>query len=179
MRGVPDNRVTLADRGIMIALVAVAAAIVARPVYSYHAFLVGKACSDARAHALAVRYLERATALSPENERAWSQLGYDLSRLGRTEEAIDAYERALELTPEDIHAATELALIYVDRGAYRTAIATLEPRLPKDRGETMSWILLATCYEKAGDRAGARRVWETIYEEVDPGNVVAKDKLGR
>lgn len=178
MDSAEEKRVSVQDRLIMLGIVLVAAIALGRPLFSYQAFLYGKMCSDAREHATAIRYLERAVALFSENARAWSQLGFDRAQRGDTAGAIEAYTRALSLAPDDLHAATELALIYFDRADYRAAIAVLEKHLVPDREETMSWLLLGRCYEKLGDNASARRVYEKIYYEIDPGNVVAKDRLG-
>jgi Flp pilus assembly protein TadD len=173
-----EKRVSVQDRFMMLGIVLLAAIALGRPLFSYQAFLYGKMCSDAREHATAIRYLERAVALFPENARAWSHLGFERVHSRDTAGAIEAYTRALSLAPDDLHAATELALIYFDRADYRAAIAVLKKHLVADREETMSWLLLGRCYEKLGDDASARRIYEKIYYEIDPGNVVAKDRLG-
>jgi len=60
----------------------------------------------------AIAELEEATKKSPDNKRYWLQFGDLLSNLGRYEEAIDKYEKALSLDPNYDFALYNIASAY-------------------------------------------------------------------
>jgi tetratricopeptide (TPR) repeat protein len=59
----------------------------------------GKALVAKNQYAEAMPFFERATRLAPNSFDAWFSLGYVCNMLGRSEEALMAYERALALDP--------------------------------------------------------------------------------
>jgi tetratricopeptide (TPR) repeat protein len=56
----------------------------------------------------AVEALGKALEIDPDTARFWARLGDNLSRVGHTEEAVKAYEKALELKPGDANATEAL-----------------------------------------------------------------------
>jgi Flp pilus assembly protein TadD len=53
---------------------------------------------------------ERATKIDPAYAAAWNNLGIGYEQLGRFDEARKAYEKALELEPENEHIQTNYSL---------------------------------------------------------------------
>lgn len=68
-----------------------------------------------------------AVARDEGNSRAWNGLGVSHDMLGKKEEARQAYLRALELMPQNLMAANNLARLYIEEGNAEQAIKVLEP----------------------------------------------------
>lgn len=175
--GSTSLRPTLSDRIIMLFLVLLVAAIFLRPYISHQSYQRGKLFSDARMNEESIRYLKRAVRLDSENAIAWSLLGFNYKKIGKTEEALKAYMKTLEINPDDIQAAIEASLIFINTKNYIDAIQVLSQHLKKDKRHTDGWMLLATCYEKTNKQVKAKETWELIYYEIDPGNPLAASKL--
>jgi len=61
----------------------------------------------------AVKYYKVALDRDPENADAWSQTGFALRKLGKFDEALDAYEQALEIAPFHLGANEYLGELYL------------------------------------------------------------------
>jgi tetratricopeptide (TPR) repeat protein len=90
-------------------------------------------------------------AIDPLNAGSWTNLGLDAYYLGRSEEAIGAWNKALELSPERPAVHTYLGRIAVFQGRPQEALAEIqqEPEL--------LWRLygLAIFHHALGDRTQA------------------------
>lgn len=171
-------RTTRADRLIMLIMVLAASVFLLRPLVAYQSYMRGYSYTETGEASKAVKHLERSILLDDSNYAAWSLLGYNYLKLHREEDAMKALNRAIELNPEDIQAVIELSLIYFNSGDYAQAAELLSRHLQEKTEHTDGWILLATCYEKMNQNEAARAVWKKIYEDIDPGNIVAESKLG-
>ncbi len=83
----------------------------------------------ARFHRDAYNMLQYARALSPQNLEVLALLGRAADELGRTREAIDAFERCAELAGTDrimIEVAGRLGAIYLRLGEHATAVRWLQ-----------------------------------------------------
>jgi tetratricopeptide (TPR) repeat protein len=67
-------------------------------------------------YAEAVRLLEAAVAAQPRFADAWEALGVLYDKVGRTDDAIAAMQRLLEVDPEAIMAYTNLSRFYMKKG---------------------------------------------------------------
>lgn len=125
---------------------------------------------------------KRAIALQPSNAAVYLNLGDILFRLGRHDEAEEAYETALSMDPESsfaLYGLAQLALVANDPAA---AAALLERAavVSPGRGEISS--LLAQAYQRLGREAEARRqsmiagAWPDATRAPDP---VAQAMLAR
>jgi tetratricopeptide (TPR) repeat protein len=126
-------------------------------------------------HEAAARLLERIALLAPENERraaALTRIG-ELARgpLGDPRRALHAFERSLELHPDDVAALATTAELYAAQGAWTHHVATLERlaglQAPAERQRTL--LALADAVElRLGDARDAFR-WRRRAHELAPG----------
>jgi tetratricopeptide (TPR) repeat protein len=72
-------------------------------------FQRGLARTDAQRHAAAAAAYRVAVKLDPTNEDAWNNLGLSLAELGYRSQAVEMFERALRLKPDDVVAKGNLA----------------------------------------------------------------------
>ncbi len=73
----------------------------------------------------AAAILDQVTQAQPENVRAWMLQGFALSQLGRNEEALISYHRALELPQTPPRAYYNVALVHAAMGHTDSAFAWL------------------------------------------------------
>ena len=110
----------------------------------------------------AIALFEKAVAANPRYREARENLAGLLASVGRFEDSIVHYRRALEQAPDD--ATTRLLLA---RAAGKVAAAEDELRetlrLEPERRE--AWLLLGDLAARRGDRAEAER----LYAEAGPG----------
>ncbi|RUA15932.1 MAG: hypothetical protein DSY55_05210 [Clostridia bacterium] len=62
------------------------------------------------------------TELKPRDPRGYSGQGYALAKMGRTQEAIAANLKVLQLSPNDLNSLQNLALLYQESGKYDDAL---------------------------------------------------------
>lgn len=88
--------------------------------------------------------LERATRIDPASADAWRKLGGIEHALGNAAAAVEAYDRALALTPDDPYARTDRATIALDTADYGTIREMCEPCLRgKLRGDALHLLAMA------------------------------------
>ncbi len=66
-------------------------------------------------------WFDRALTFRPEDGTVWLIYGNYKSRLGATDTALEAYQRAKELMPDDVEVDYNLGLLYVKLGDYDKA----------------------------------------------------------
>jgi DNA-directed RNA polymerase subunit alpha len=77
----------------------------------------------------ALEWYRKASDLEPEHAEALFRLGYLLDLHGEgdpTDEAIEAYERCLQITPVNTNALLNLSVLYEDRERYHDGLKCLE-----------------------------------------------------
>jgi non-specific serine/threonine protein kinase len=109
-----------------------------------------------------VQSLERALALLPESGEAWRHMGVALVDLGRGDEAVAAFERALSANPTDAAAYSGLARVhFILRGDFASAVLAYEKALTLNPQAGWSALQLAHCATYLRDlrkaEAAARR----------------------
>ena len=70
----------------------------------------------AREYHQSVVLFDEALKYNPENYALWNKLGATLAHLGRTDEAVDAYHRALELKPTFVRVWVNLGIAHACKG---------------------------------------------------------------
>jgi adenylate cyclase len=90
---------------------------------------------------------ERAIELMPNSSGAATMFGWTLRSVGRYEEAIREYERAMRLDPMRIEwPLTQLCSTYFMMGRHEEAIATCRKSLGLRRKQLAAWLTLVMAY---------------------------------
>jgi tetratricopeptide (TPR) repeat protein len=84
--------------------------------------------------------LEEALVLNPGNPRQWQQLGYAYLMIGDIEKIRQAFEKALDLAPEDTLIARQLLDVYIQEGKTEAALAICDELIRKTRTDPELWI---------------------------------------
>jgi adenylate cyclase len=101
--------------------------------------------------------MERAVALAPNDAGSSAALAEVLSRVGRTEEALEDTAQALRLKPEaaDIHLGS-VGTAYAVAGHYEEARAALQHYLSRYPNMLHIHLMLAVVYSELGQTAEAQ-----------------------
>jgi protein O-mannosyl-transferase len=106
-------------------------------------------------YAKAVEQLEKAKAIEPNDAKIYNALGLALGRLGRSDEAIAAYQCALKIDPRLAPAELNLGAALKKAGRIDDAIAHFRNALAIDRHSAMAHNNLGAAMEAQGDLVGA------------------------
>ncbi len=120
---------------------------------------------------------EHAVALDPKSANVWFVYGNSLRGHGRTDEALDAFDRSIELDPKIDFAYFERAQVYLARGDRERARADLDKSV-ECGGAFFAWRTRALLRAESGDREGAIADAEEAVRRAprDPGS---RDLLAR
>jgi len=111
---------------------------------------------------------ERAVALSPNGADAHAHLAMTLHYVGRREEAIALFKKAMRLNPMPPNwYLFSLGDAYCLTGQYEQAIATLQKALKRNPDDLMAHIALATSYSMGGRGEEAHAEAEEVLR-IDP-----------
>ena len=121
----------------------------------------------------AIEPLQNATRGLPNNARAWSDLGVSLTHAGRPQEAIPAFERAMNLDPDDLGGVGLAAEAYMLSGNWKHGAELLEHAIKKQPFNAINvyWMQeLGGAYNRMGDYRRSERVFEASlkYAPNDP-----------
>ncbi len=73
---------------------------------------------------------------SPQNPRAWSNLGFELLKKGEVDQAVESFNRSLALDPKYTNALNNLGYIHHQRGDLQTALNYFEKAYQSDTNFT-------------------------------------------
>jgi predicted Zn-dependent protease len=98
--------------------------------------------------------------LAPTDPQVWVALGELYSRWGvrdpgRLPKAVDAYQRAIALTPNVATLHTELGSVLAETGRPEEAVLHLEQAVALDVSDALAWERLAELYETLGQEEDA------------------------
>ncbi|CCF41155.1 hypothetical protein CH063_11516 [Colletotrichum higginsianum] len=79
------------------------------------------------------------------NEAVWMQIGSFAELLGNLEEAMKAYDRALQANPQSVAAMNAISLILRTREEFHKAVDYLQAILKIDNTNGEAWGSLGTC----------------------------------
>ena len=77
-------------------------------------------------YAQAVELLQQVVDENPKNANAWNYMGYSLRNLNKYDEALAAYEQALQIKPKHKGALEYLGELYLQTGQLEKAKVTLQ-----------------------------------------------------
>lgn len=115
--------------------------------------------------------LRERLAENPDDRRGWTMLASSLASLGQFDEAIEAFDRAISLTPEDagLYSAKAEAMIMAAQGQITPgARAALENSLRREPKEPRARYYLAVAKHQGGDGQGAFDDLKALLAEAPP-----------
>lgn len=120
--------------------------------------------------------------LSREDIRIFNRLGISLRRQGKWQEAVDEYNKALKLVPDDAGLHYNRSMAYMEGGAFSDAWKSMalslkcDPRLPYSSPDVA--YNMGVAFLKGGVRDKARQCFE-IALELKPDMPKAKEALSK
>jgi len=116
--------------------------------------------------------------LAPENVEAWTNLGVVLNRLGRSEEAVRAWERAGAIEPRAVWPRMFIARHLSRRGENARALALHDGVIRQKPDMAMAYLYRAAARQRTGDLAGVEADLARAAA-LDPFLTDAHTSLGR
>jgi cytochrome c-type biogenesis protein CcmH/NrfG len=102
---------------------------------------------------------------NPQNTKAWIQLGHIYFDTDKYDQAINAYEKALELNPNNADVWTDLGIMYRRSRQPRKALEKFDKAITVDPKHENSRINKGiVLMNDLGDRDGAVQAWEELLE---------------
>lgn len=121
----------------------------------------------------------QAAAADPTSPAAAELAGVAAAKLGRLEEALTWFERAVTLNPDQSTAITKMGDIRAAQGDTEAARAAYQRALALDPGDRRAHQRLGLILEQEGDKAGAVDHFERGLAGTPPDYVGIKVNLGR
>lgn len=140
-----------------------------------------RAFSDMEAdrYGQAAERLERLVAIEPENSAIFYNLGVVYTFLGREDEAIAHFEKALELSPDYVQAWYNMGQIcLIKKKDFSRALNCFDRAVTIRPDYIGAHHQKGVAYELVGDKRKALECWEKTLE-LDPKNKQAKDNIER
>jgi len=126
-------------------------------------------------YAQRIRAAKELVEKEPENRRAWVQLGNDYFDSDQYPLAIEAYDKALALDPNDANVLTDQGVMYRKLGWYDKAIANFKQANTVDPAHLQSVYNLWVVYRQdLQDLDGAKKAIER-YLEINPNGPKAAE----
>ena len=129
-------------------------------------------------NAAAAACLEEARGLGGDHPSLHYHMGLAYGRLGRSEEAMDAYGRAIARNPEMAAPYINLGNLYFRQRHYQEAAGAYASALARDPTKVNAWANLGWTYLSLGDPERARRAWEEALRR-DPAHPLAQEGMAR
>lgn len=114
----------------------------------------------------------------PREPKLWAQLGDTLRSTGQYDKALEAYNRALFLAPENPAFRNNVALLHHQLGDRRAAISHYRSLLQQYPRFVDGWFNLGVIYAQEGDRQKARQAWQRVLQ-IAPNHQTTKAYLAR
>jgi hypothetical protein len=112
---------------------------------------------------VAKREASRAVKIAPDAPHAWRALGAIEHELGNAEASVEAYDRQLELIPDEPNAILDRVTIAIDTGEYDLTKKLLEPVLKTDRAAD-AWHCLGMVAYRQGHHEDAIAAYDKAIE---------------
>jgi len=118
---------------------------------------------------------ERIVAKDPKNRAAWVALGNDYFDTHQAQKSVEAYQKALDLGPDDPNVLTDQGVMYRELRQYDRAIANFEKASQVDPAHVQSLFNLGVVWENdLKDRAKAAAAMRKVIA-VAPGSPQAAE----
>jgi len=114
----------------------------------------------------------------PNNAHLHRTLGYFLDGRGLTEDAIQQYEKAVEIDPDKLTDWKALANLYIKNDQVEEATGAFKKVVELDPEDQDAQTALSRLYKSSGDVDAAIQQWEEL-KKLDPNNTENLFNLGR
>jgi tetratricopeptide (TPR) repeat protein len=111
------------------------------------------------------------------NPDAWNAIGVARSGVGRTDEAVAAFERALSLDPKNAVACQNIGIALVQAGRFAEALAAFDRAFAVNDRLPRAWNGRGVALEELGRHAEAIAAWKRAVD-LDPGQFDALFNIG-
>lgn len=125
----------------------------------------------------ALDYVNQAIVANPSIGQFHNTRGVVLETLGRLDESIAAYSRAMSLKPDYAEAQTNLAIALQKQGHPDQAIGQCQALIQAQPNHAQAYHVLAYCQQQLGQQDEAAAAYEQALRH-DPGLVEAYNQLG-
>lgn len=95
----------------------------------------------------------------------WFNLGVIASDLGKTNEARDAYQKCLDIRPDDASALNNLGVILFNQKDYQGALGYFNKLDAKNPGQAQTQLNIAACYAQMGNYESAVKIWRDMVRK--------------
>jgi len=126
---------------------------------------LGKQALDSLKFPLAIDYLSKAVRYDPDNEIAWTNLGFAQLNTNQAAQAVQSLNNALKISPESMMAKNYLAYAYMQSGNSTYAISTLMSLIKENPNAPEPYRLLAQIYQQQGNTQMAQQ-YNNIYQQI-------------
>lgn len=117
-----------------------------------------------------IKMLQEVVAKEPENRSAWVQLGNNYFDTNQYMQAVEAYDKALELDGNDPNVLTDQGVMFRKLGWYDRAVQNFEKAYQLNPGHSQSLYNLGIVYRyDLNDFDKAIAAWEKFLEVAPPG----------
>ncbi|PLY01667.1 MAG: hypothetical protein C0623_05130 [Desulfuromonas sp.] len=129
-----------------------------------------QASAPVQNHDQKIKMLNEVVAKEPENRTAWVQLGNSYFDSNQFLQAVEAYDKALELDGNDPNVLTDQGVMFRKLGWYDRAVANFEKAIQINPNHTQSMYNLGIVYRyDLNDFPAAIEVWEKFLQLVPAG----------
>ena len=131
------------------------------------------AIHEAESNAQAETTSQSGPAAEEENAHLWNELGSIYLNTGAYDEAINAFEKAIELDESYAWSYNNLAALYIRQGRYKDAVPVYQKGLKylgEARDKALLWNRLGDAYRKLNEHDRAAAAYRKAME-LDPENV--------
>ena len=113
--------------------------------------------------------LEKTALGNPKDSKAWTSLGNLYFDTGMAKEAISAYERSLQLAPDNPDVLTDLGIMHRDAGNFSKAVECFRKASALNpRHENALFNIGVVFYHDLRQKEDAERAWRRLLE-INPG----------
>jgi len=117
-----------------------------------------------------ISHVEDILAQDSSNFEAWAALGNLYYDANMAEKAVEHYQKALELRPNDLHVQTDMATMMRSQGDSEGAVKLLDKVVSQDSNFTQAWFNLGVIHTfDLKNNSEAVHAW-TRYLALDPNS---------
>jgi len=141
------------------------------------AMLRGKKELDRGDYAGAVVQFKYATDLLATNAAAWNYYGVALEHAGQADDAVNAYQRALELDRDLFEARLNLGTLFLEQNRAADAKSEFTTCTLRRPNELTGWLKLGLAQLQLGETVAAERSFSAVYH-MDTNNAEVLNGFG-